>query len=133
MAKRDEKKIKGRLIIRKKSSALVEVADDSGAPIRVCVPFESLLVSSDGTDVMISENDLEMGIPFGVPWEFKLKDVVIPAIKLARALRENGIWTAEDALKKPDAVKGALISSLSLSLSSIIEAAKANLNNEEML
>ena len=63
-----------------KKTKLVEWRDENG-PHKVILPVES--------------NDVDLGIPYGVPFELINFPIITPA-RVARTLREHGIWTAED-------------------------------------
>lgn len=128
MSKRD--KIKGKFLFRKKSAVLIEIVDNEGNPHRYSLPADKISIEKDGSTVYVTEYDLDLAIEYGVPWEYKLEEIRVTPLQLAMALRRNGIWTAEDAMKKPDAVKGALMSSISMSISSIIRIAKDSINKE---
>ena len=125
------KPLQGTFLFRKKSAVLVEFSDEKGNPHRYSLPAESVTIESDGSTVFISEDDLDqLGIPYGIPWEHLLEEIYISSEQLANNLRKNGIWTSEDAVKNPDGIKSALISSTSLSISMIVKIAKEHLSKE---
>ena len=127
-----KQRILGKLLFRKKSAVLVEFRDQDGNPFRYSFPADDIKVESDGSTVYLSEEMVDMGIPYGVPWEHLLKDIHITADQLASNLRKNNIWTAEDAMKNPNGLKGALLSSLSVAMSSVIRISKEFMSNKEM-
>lgn len=128
MSKRDSK-IEGTVIFRKKSAILVEFVDE-GLVRRITCPSGSLEVSEKGK-VLLSPSDIEQGIMYGIPWEYKLQEVIVTPEKMAIELRRHGIWTAEDARKSPDGVKGAVLSMASLILSSVNQLVKESRLMEE--
>lgn len=82
-----------------------------------------VLPSSSVVDGMVEEEELQLGVPYGMPWE-----VVIPPLKadvkaLALELRRRDIWTAEDALRNTQAVYGAIQAVYGVELSTILQAA----------
>ena len=130
MAKQ-EKKIEVMIVFRKKQATVIEFSDKSGMPCRLSLPSEMIRESPDGK-VYFTEDELSIyGIPYGIPWEHLLKEIIISPEKLAGELRRNGIWTRDDVYKKPDGVKGALFASLSTPMASIIKIAKESIPTEE--
>lgn len=120
----------GKILFRKKSAVLVEFSETSILE-RYSFPAESIKVEEDGSTVLVSDEDIDqMGIAYGVPWEYLLEGIIVSPNQLADSLHKNGIWTAEDAMSNPDGIKGALLSSLSHSISSIIRVAKESKSKE---
>jgi hypothetical protein len=78
-------------------AALVEYDAGGGRLKRVLVP-RSLVNAID---------DLDMGIPYGVPWE-ELVQVDVTPQEIANRLRIAGIWTLEDLHRNPKVAMGAL-------------------------
>jgi len=122
--------IRAKFLFQKKSAILLEVIDSAGNPHRISVPSESVTVESDDETIFASEEVLEAGIPYGIPFGDRLKDIHASAKELENALHRNGVWTAEDVLKNPEGVKGALFSMLSPSMSSIVKIARESMNKE---
>ena len=85
-------------------AALVEFAD-AGKPMRVTLPDD--LLEGDGGLCTADPADLAAGVPYGLPWEKATTGRVTPE-KIAGALRNAGIWTAEDLKRQPRAAIGAL-------------------------
>jgi hypothetical protein len=129
MSKQD-KRIEARVILRKKAAILLEASDKNGVPMRATFPADSLTIRDNGT-VLIAEEEFLMGISYGIPWEYKFKQIVVDPEKLAGELRRNGIWTREDVYKNPEGVKGALLSSMGVSLAYITQIAKQSIPSEE--
>ena len=114
-----------RIIFRKKDAILVQVSDEKGNLKRFVVPsVEIKLIPKEPNFAFVSEKAMERSIPYGIPWEYKLKDRIITSEELATSLRNNGLWTEEDIFKNPSLVQGALMSALKLSISEIIAIAK---------
>jgi hypothetical protein len=102
-----------------KQSALVEYQDGNETK-RVIVPVSAVV------DNVIDDNDLALGIPYGLAWA----NLVTPSTNSKRIeaeLRRAGIWTAEDALKNAPAVQGAVQAAYSIDFSTIMRIAKENL------
>jgi hypothetical protein len=130
MSKQDRKRIEARVVLRKKAAVLLEANDKDGIPLRATFPAESLSIRENGT-VILSEEEFSMGIPFGIPWEYKFKQIVVTPEELAGELHRNGIWTRDDVYKNPEGVKGALLASMKLSLAYINQIAKESIPTEE--
>jgi hypothetical protein len=128
MSKKDSR-IEGTVIFRKKSAILVEFMDE-GIVHRITCPADSLEVL-EGGKVLLSSFDIEQGILYGIPWEFKLHEVVITPEKMASELRKNGIWTSEDARKNPEGVKGSVLAMVSSILYSVNQLVKESRSMEE--
>lgn len=127
MAKADL--IQVRQVFRKKMATLIEYLEE-GVPVRVSVPSSCLITSKDGT-LLISKENLDRGLPYGIPWKYKLKISEVTPESLELELHKAGIWTAEDVMKNPQAVKSALMSALRISMSDIQTIAKQNLYKEK--
>lgn len=74
----------------------------------------------------VNEDDTNMGIPYGLPFADLLKDHVCEemAERIEVELHRAGIWTAQDALKNPAAVQGALLAAYAIDYSFILQLAK---------
>lgn len=121
-------KTKVKIILRKKMAVLVEYSDKN-ALRRVSIPFSSLIEDKSG-DTYVYEDMLDQGLPYGVPWSDKL---VINAVKpedVENSLHEFGIWTGEDALKNPQAVQLAVMSSMGIAVRDILSIAKDHMKKE---
>jgi hypothetical protein len=60
---------------------------------------------SDGT-ISVPNEELEVGVPYGIPWAdflFEFNQVVTGDM-VAKSLADAGIWTKEDFKSKPDQV-----------------------------
>jgi len=64
-----------------------------------------------------------MGIPYGLPFEFKLPGMTVTSHEIEVALHNAGIWTAEDVLKNTKLVQGALLSLIRLTVSDVMSLA----------
>jgi hypothetical protein len=95
-------------------SSIVEYLDKSGLH-RVSVPVEAV---AEKMDLEL----LEAAPPYGVPWaELPIKPFT--GAQLQAALYAAGVWTGEDAMKRPQLVIGALQGLLWLHLGSLVEFA----------
>lgn len=122
--------IKSRIIFRKKSAVLLEYVDSENRTQRISVPTDVIKIESDDETVFLTEKIIDLGIPYGIPWEYKLKSLSISPEQIANALHSNGVWTAEDVLKHPDSVKNSLMSMLGVLLSSIVKTAREFISKE---
>ena len=96
-------------VLRSKGQASVVAWDDSGRHRRTIVPRDTVLEGEDGTTA-VQESSLDMGIPYGVDWESRLKNsYIITGAKVAEQLEVSGIWTKEDYEKNPSRVQSAVL------------------------
>lgn len=109
--------MKTKLIRRQENVALVEVYDD-GKYSRVIVP--SNLVSQSG---VVSADVVEMGIPYGCPWEEMITLTATPEM-IANELRKRGVYTVEDLMKSPNAAFSAIQYIYSLDAQSLLKTAR---------
>jgi hypothetical protein len=113
--------MKVRVIQRKGQGVLVEWRDQEGYH-RTVVPPSAL----DGD--CCEPQELLMGIPYGEPWAEVVGDIVIAGEQIEDELRKHGIWTTEDARRKPNEVVSALMAIHRTGVDTLIaraEAAKA--------
>jgi len=75
-------------------------------------------------DGKVPEDELQFGIPYGVPWE--LVKLTASSIDLANMLRRMEIWTYEDAMSNPNKVISALQAVYKCDLAQIIQYAREN-------
>lgn len=93
-------------------AALVEYAEGD-MPARVTIPAEE--VAEGG---MVAAEVLEKGVPHGLPWEDAPVGKVT-AKDIARALRNAGIWTAEDLRTRQREAVAALASAYRMDLGAL--------------
>lgn len=81
------------------------------------------VAARDVVDDQVSEEAIELGIPYGVEWS---KFVALQATPddLEKNLRQVGIWTAEDALQNADKLLNALMKTYQIDLGTMIRIAK---------
>lgn len=84
---------------------------------RVLVPREVI------HDDVAEKQDLEAGVPYGLPWEEIVSIRVTPEL-LAIEFRRLGLWTMEDLLSKPQKITEAVQRVNRLNHSAVIQAAK---------
>lgn len=92
-------KVSVKIVRRNLNSVLVEWHQDEDFH-RVTIPPEFI----DGEGKCHSA-DLELGIPYGVPFEDFIVIKATPE-KIARLLRNRGIWTVEDLMLQHQVVTG---------------------------
>ncbi len=97
-----------KVILSKGQVTLVEW-DDDGRFRRMLVPREVVLENKGGRG-LITEETLDMGIPYGVNWEARLrKSFAITGVQVAQQLEVVGIWTKEDYELNPNIVQQAVL------------------------
>jgi len=97
-------------VIRKKGqAAVVEVEFEDGSDW-VVVPSHSL--DESGGKTYVSEEEIELAIPYGIPWDSLISNVTIRGEVIAKELKKMGIRTKEDFNSKPNEVRGALFATL---------------------
>lgn len=109
-------------------ATLVEYAED-GVPMRVSIKASSLITSKDGI-TFVSKDNLDTGLPYGVPWKYKLEISEVTPESVEIELHKAGIWTADDAIKNPSTVQSAIMSAFRTPLSDILKVAKQHLYKE---
>jgi hypothetical protein len=93
----------------KGSSVLVQYIGKDNLLHRCIVPERNMIIlpSKEG---IVDEDELEMAIPYGIPWTDFLADleILITGDMIANSLISSGIWTKEDYTGKPREVSGAI-------------------------
>jgi len=98
-------------------SAVVEFIKPDVGISRAVIPVSEIV------DGQARESVLEMGVPYGLPWEAIAVLSATPET-LARALRERGIWTLADLTHNQPAAFGAIQSVYGVDLAALIHAAE---------
>jgi len=115
--------MKCKVIKRSGQAILVEWMDADGFLHRASVPeSEVMRPDANTTEAHVEEDVLEMGIPWGVPWEHIIVLNVTPE-DVAQSLRKAGIWTHSDVMYKPQAVIGAIQAAYSIDLATLLRKA----------
>ena len=107
--KKKSAKIRVQMIFRRQSIVVIERMVD-GYPERVSVSEDCLSQIQDSEEFWILEEDFDMGIQYGIPFELKLSRKTLDPEFLAKVLHQSGIWTAQDIVKNPKIVQGAILS-----------------------
>jgi hypothetical protein len=108
--------MKTKLIRRQDNIAIIEVYDD-GQYSRVIVPSNT--VADNGR---VSPEVVDMGIPYGCPWEEMVTLTATPEA-IANELRRRGIYTAEDMLSNQRVVLAVVQSIYGVDAQALIKAA----------
>lgn len=96
-------------VISSKGQVTLVEWDDAGRFRRILIPREEVS-SNKGGRGLVTQESLEMGIPYGVNWEIRIKkSFVITGAKVAEQLEVAGIWTKEDFAQNPSAVQQAVL------------------------
>ncbi|MEE9572774.1 MAG: hypothetical protein V3W20_07000 [Candidatus Neomarinimicrobiota bacterium] len=93
------------------NSKLVEYIDEKGNYQRCILPLE--------------ETDIELGIPYGLPFEEFVIHHLIP-----NELRKRGIWTLEDLRIKRNQALGAIQAAYGQDLATITQLAQKEVNKK---
>lgn len=100
--------MKIRLVSSKGQSTLVAYQDPD-LEVEKKVYVDSELVGEDwGSEEEVPDEVIEYAIPYGIEWEAYVENILISKEAIARALYRNGIYTAEDYQRNPNAVLGAV-------------------------
>ncbi len=112
-------------VVQKKGRArIVEYRASDGSLRRCILPAKVVreALAGDG----LTEEELERGIPYGEDWAMMLEGVDIPTPEtVAQALRDIGIWTAEQARKGPGTVRVALTRAYTPVTTAILRGSRA--------
>lgn len=111
---KEKKLVPVRVVEQRGKSAVVEWVDGEG-------PHRAVIPAPKGE--LVEEESLAMGIPYGLPWE-SIAALTATGERLARALRERGIWTLADLEKNQPAAFGAIQSVYGVDLAALIAAAE---------
>ena len=122
MEEKKTKQVPVRVVATTGKSSVVQWLDKKGLH-RASLP-------NDKVSEKVDQELLEAAPPFGVPWaDASVKPFT--GDELQAALYAAGVWTAEDVMKRPQLVIGALQGLLWVHLGSLVEfAAKYKLKNE---
>lgn len=121
-SKKEPKLIKVRVISSRGKGAVVEWVENKQA-FRKVVPVSKLKGNQ------IDEETLDKAPDYGVPWAKEVKPNA-SAKDLEIALHNAGVWTAEDAMQKPQAIIGAINTAYKTDLAAILSAARKYRNKE---
>ena len=95
-------------VIRSKGQASLVEWEKLGKLKRALIPREA--ITEDHGKFLVAFDDLEMGIPYGVNWESRLREeFVVTGAKIAEQLEVSGIWTKEDYISNPGIVQQAVL------------------------
>ena len=104
----EELLVKVKVIRHKGQSSLIEFYYENENIGRVFVPSE-VIFEERGLS-LVSLKDIEMGIPYGVPFEEGLPGTfTIKAEQIVQELRKAGIWTVEDYEKSSGQVRAIIL------------------------
>lgn len=115
--KRKPKLIPVKVVRANEDNALIEYLF-GGLLQRVTIPVDEIHDGKAADDVVMA------GLPYGVPWE--MMKLSASPIMLANALRNNGIWTYEDAIRNPRGIVSALQAAYGVDLAALLEYARDN-------
>jgi hypothetical protein len=123
----EEKKKKSyqaiRVVSSRGKSAVVEWVYRKRA-YRKIVPLEEIKGGK------IDEEVLDKCPAYGVPWSEEIDPPSVTSNDIEIALHKAGVWTAEDAMKKPNAVIGAINAAYKTNLVAVLQAAKKYIKKE---
>ena len=111
------------VVFRKNSAILVEFIDHDKNPVRVSISTDSAELFDEGKKARVTPEVLDQGIPYGIPFEHRLRAVTVTPDEIANAFHRDGLWTSEDILKNQKAVISSLLSAFKISVSDILALA----------
>ena len=118
-----EEKIEVKIVRRSGDATLVAWIDD-GKYRRVTIPRYQIEFDASYKTGITDKQTLELGIPYGLPWEEIIGEIRITPGMIANTLRQHGIWTSKDLNKNTDAVVGALQAAYGLDLATLLRGAR---------
>lgn len=113
-----------KIVRRSGNAALVEWLKGDSLK-RVTIPLSKIAVSDPKGKMGSTEKSiLEIGIPYGVPWEEVIGEIKVTPEIIADSLRKHGIWTYEDAQANRQTIVGALQAAYGLDMATLIRGAR---------
>jgi hypothetical protein len=117
--------------LRVKKPKMIPVKVIKGNPDNSMLEFEiggllqrAIIPNNIIEDGKCQEDELQFGIPYGIPWEnVKLS---ASSIDVANALRRMEIWTVEDAMSNPNRIIAALQAVYGCDLAALVMYAREN-------
>lgn len=131
LGKEEEKvgsKLRGRLVFRRQSALVVEIYED-GIPYRAILTEDRIKEVSEN-EIEFSQQDFDMGLPFGLPFSTSISSVTIDPEALETELHKADIWTSADVMKNPKGVQGAILAASRVVISEIASLAREFSNKE---
>ena len=107
-------------VIRKKGQVVLVQWEGQ----RAYVPAEVVV------DDQCPSEELQMGIPYGVPWAEVVGDLILTGEEIEYTLRGHGIWTLEDVRKEPMKAAAALLAVHKMGVSDLIRRAMNAMRTE---
>ena len=105
-----------KIIARNGRSSLIEWVDD-GKVHRGILPSSS--IRGDG---FVSKKELKRAAPYGIAWEEVVR-LQATSEELAQALRQRGIWTAQDLQDRPTEAQGAIMATYGIDYQTLMQIA----------
>jgi hypothetical protein len=103
---------------RDRQAVLAQYLAPDGSLERRIIPSEAL--AADGE---VAAQDWQLGIPFGLPWEDLIVFKATP-LDFANNLHRQGIWTADDLSRNPNAAFAAWQETYQLDIAGLLHLAK---------
>ena len=101
--------VKVKVIRHKGLSSLIEFYDEDENVKRAFVPSDAIF--EDKGFSFVSAKDIEMSIPYGIPFEEGLSGTfTVRAEKVIQELKKAGIWTVEDYENNPGQIRAIILS-----------------------
>ena len=120
-----------KVLSRKRQAFLVSYFDSDLSVTKKCIIPVTSIVADLGETVEISDEILDMAIPYGLEWELLVQDILIPGKEIARALYENSIFSIEDFVADPKRVLGAVAQASSPVLQHLIRIIRSIESSKE--
>ena len=108
-------------VIRQKGQAVLVEWENEGSR-------RAYVVASAVEDDQCSSQELEIGIPYGLPWREIVGDLVLTGEQIEDALKKHGIWTLEDLRKEPMRAAAALLAVHKMGVNALISRTMSAIN-----
>ena len=100
-----------RVIQRGRGAVLIQWNEDKRS-LRGWVPDVAI-----DSDQRVNTSELDKAIPYGIPFQDLLEDIIISKQQLIDELHRRNIWTEQDIINNPVEISRAITASVSMSVS----------------
>ena len=104
-------------------ASLVEYIAD-GSSRRAIVPTDCVRITDGKKEGWVSDEEIEMAIPYGVPFDELV--LTVSGLLLAEELHNSGVWTTSDIEANPDMVINAIRAVLRLAYDDVRQFARSH-------
>jgi hypothetical protein len=122
---RRPKMVKGKVVRQEGDASLVEWMDKEGFYHRASVPRDVVKITKPGqVACSVDEDELLVGIPYGMPWEELIGEINVTPEMIANELRRSGIWTGQELLMNPDKIRSVMGKVFGVNYSTLLQNVK---------